>query len=76
MRFKQRPAIAWLIGFSGAGKSSVADEVDRALAQERRHCVVLDVDELRLGLNRDLGFSIADRSENIRCVAETRMSHG
>ncbi len=67
----QRPAIAWLTGLSGAGKSSIADAVDRALMQAGRHTMVLDGDNLRHGLNRDLGFSAADRVENIRRAAET-----
>lgn len=67
----QRPAIAWLTGLSGAGKSSIANAVDRALTQSGHHTMVLDGDNLRLGLNRDLGFSAADRAENIRRAAET-----
>ncbi|UMY17429.1 adenylyl-sulfate kinase [Methylobacterium organophilum] len=67
----QRPAIAWLTGLSGAGKSSIADAVDRALNQAGLHGMVLDGDNVRYGLNRDLGFSDADRRENIRRVAET-----
>ena len=66
----QRPAIAWLTGLSGAGKSSIADVVDRALIRGERHSMVIDGDNLRLGLNRDLSFSEADRSENIRRAAE------
>lgn len=66
----QRPAIAWLTGLSGAGKSSIGNAVDRALTRFGRHCMVLDGDNLRHGLTRDLGFSAADRSENIRRTAE------
>lgn len=66
----QRPAIAWLTGLSGAGKSSIANAVDRHLIQSGRHTLVLDGDNLRLGLNRDLGFSVADRAENTRRAAE------
>ncbi|MFC6741849.1 adenylyl-sulfate kinase [Methylobacterium tardum] len=69
-RLGQRPAIAWLTGLSGAGKSSIANAVDRALTQSGRHTMVVDGDNLRLGLNRDLGFSAADRAENIRRAAE------
>lgn len=68
---RQRPAIAWFTGLSGAGKSSIANAVDRALMQAGRHTMVLDGDNLRHGLNRDLGFSAADRVENIRRAAET-----
>ena len=67
----QRPAIAWFTGLSGAGKSSIANAVDRSLTAAGRHAMVLDGDNLRHGLNRDLGFSPADRDENIRRAAET-----
>lgn len=66
----QRPAIAWLTGFSGSGKSTIANAVDRALVSQKRHSIVLDGDNLRHGLNRDLGFSAEDRAENIRRAAE------
>jgi adenylyl-sulfate kinase len=67
----QRPAIAWLTGLSGAGKSSIANAVDRALVLAGRATMVLDGDNLRRGLNSNLGFTDADRIENIRRVAET-----
>ena len=67
----QRPAIAWFTGLSGAGKSSIANAVDRALTAQGRHAMVLDGDNLRHGLNSDLGFGSADRAENIRRAAET-----
>lgn len=70
-RMGQRPAIAWLTGLSGAGKSTIADVVDRALTEAGRSSMVLDGDNLRQGLNRDLGFTAADRAENIRRAAET-----
>lgn len=66
----QRPVIAWLTGLSGAGKSSIADVVDRALTKAGRASMVIDGDNLRQGLNRDLGFSDVDRRENIRRAAE------
>lgn len=66
----QRPAIVWFTGLSGSGKSSIADVVDRSLTQSGRHTMVLDGDNLRHGLNRDLGFSEADRDENVRRAAE------
>ncbi|APX86708.1 adenylyl-sulfate kinase [Methylorubrum extorquens] len=66
----QRPAIAWMTGLSGAGKSTIADAVDRALTEAGRSTMVLDGDNLRQGLNRDLGFTAADRIENIRRAAE------
>lgn len=67
----QRPAIAWFTGLSGAGKSSIASAVDAALIRAGRHTMVLDGDNLRHGLSKDLGFSDADRVENIRRAAET-----
>lgn len=67
----QRPAIAWFTGLSGSGKSSIANAADRALTRAGRATMVLDGDNLRHGLNRDLGFSAADRAENIRRAAET-----
>ncbi|MCJ2088844.1 adenylyl-sulfate kinase [Methylobacterium sp. E-005] len=67
----QRPVIAWFTGLSGAGKSSIANAVDRALIEAGRHTVVLDGDNLRHGLSSDLGFTDADRVENIRRAAET-----
>ena len=70
-RMGQRPVIAWFTGLSGAGKSTIADAVDRALTEAGRHTMVLDGDNLRHGLNRDLGFTAADRAENIRRAAET-----
>ncbi|AWI91716.1 adenylyl-sulfate kinase [Methylobacterium sp. DM1] len=69
-RMGQRPAIAWLTGLSGAGKSTIADAVDRALTEAGRCSMVLDGDNLRQGLNRNLGFTAADRVENIRRAAE------
>lgn len=67
---KQRPATLWLTGLSGSGKSTVAYEVERRLIASGHLCYVLDGDNVRHGLNRDLGFSPQDRSENIRRVAE------
>lgn len=66
----QRPVIAWLTGLPGAGKSTIADAVDRGLTEAGRSTMVLDGDNLRQGLNRDLGFTAADRVENIRRAAE------
>jgi adenylylsulfate kinase len=67
----QRPVIAWLTGLSGAGKSTIANVVDRALTSAGRATMVLDGDNLRHGLNKDLGFTDRDRAENVRRVAET-----
>jgi bifunctional enzyme CysN/CysC len=67
---RQRPAILWFTGLSGAGKSTIANIVERKLYALGRHTVLLDGDNIRHGLNRDLGFTQADRVENIRRVAE------
>ncbi len=66
----QRPAILWFTGLSGAGKSTIANLVEKKLHSLGRHTVILDGDNVRHGLNRDLGFTDADRVENIRRVAE------
>ena len=66
----QRPAALWFTGLSGAGKSTIANLVDRRLHAMGRHTYILDGDNVRHGLNRDLGFSEADRVENIRRAAE------
>ena len=66
----QRPAVLWLTGLSGAGKSTIANLVEKKLARMNRHTFLLDGDNVRHGLNRDLGFTDADRIENIRRVGE------
>ncbi|GIK49356.1 MAG: adenylyl-sulfate kinase [Alphaproteobacteria bacterium] len=66
----QRPAILWFTGLSGAGKSTIANLVEKRLHSLGRHTVLLDGDNIRHGLNRDLGFTPADRVENIRRIAE------
>ena len=66
----QKPCILWFTGFSGAGKSTVADLVEQTLHTLGRHTILLDGDNIRHGLNRDLGFTGEDRVENIRRVAE------
>lgn len=66
----QTPVTVWLTGLSGAGKSTIANDVDLALFQRGQASYVLDGDNVRHGLNRNLGFSPADRTENIRRVAE------
>jgi bifunctional enzyme CysN/CysC len=66
----QRPAVLWFTGLSGAGKSTIANLVEKKLAARGRHTFLLDGDNLRHGLNRDLGFTEADRIENIRRVGE------
>jgi len=66
----QRPAVLWFTGLSGAGKSTIANLVDKRLFAMGRHTYVLDGDNVRHGLNRDLGFTETDRVENIRRVSE------
>jgi len=66
----QLPAVVWFTGFSGAGKSTIANIVERKLHEMGRHTYLLDGDNVRHGLNRDLGFTDVDRVENIRRVAE------
>ncbi len=60
----------WLTGLSGAGKSTIANLVEKKLARMNRHTFLLDGDNVRHGLNKDLGFTDADRVENIRRVGE------
>jgi bifunctional enzyme CysN/CysC len=66
----QTPAVLWLTGLSGSGKSTIANIVERKLARMNRHTFLLDGDNVRHGLNKDLGFTEADRVENIRRVGE------
>ncbi|BFO04849.1 sulfate adenylyltransferase subunit CysN [Pseudomonas guariconensis] len=66
----QSPRVLWFTGLSGAGKSTIANLVERKLHALGRHTYLLDGDNVRHGLNRDLGFTEADRVENIRRVAE------
>ena len=66
----QTPRCIWFTGLSGSGKSTIADELDKCLHAQGRHTYLLDGDNLRHGLNRDLGFTEADRVENIRRVGE------
>jgi adenylyl-sulfate kinase len=66
----QKPVCIWLTGLSGSGKSTIANLVEKRLFAAGRHTYVLDGDNIRLGLNRDLGFSEADRRENIRRITE------
>ena len=67
----QKPCVLWFTGLSGAGKSTIANLVEKRLAAIGRHTYLLDGDNVRHGLNKDLGFNDADRVENIRRVAET-----
>ncbi|MDB5424682.1 MAG: sulfate adenylate transferase, subunit 1/adenylylsulfate kinase cysN/C, partial [Phenylobacterium sp.] len=66
----QKARVVWLTGLSGAGKSTIANLVEKRLHVEGRHTYLLDGDNVRHGLNKDLGFTEEDRVENIRRVAE------
>jgi bifunctional enzyme CysN/CysC len=66
----QKPCVLWFTGLSGAGKSTIANLVEKRLFAEGRRSYLLDGDNIRHGLNRDLGFTAADRIENIRRVTE------
>lgn len=66
----QRPAVLWFTGLSGSGKSTIANSLEKLLHANGRHTILLDGDNVRHGLNRDLGFTDADRVENIRRIAE------
>jgi len=66
----QSPCILWFTGLSGSGKSTVANAVEVKLAEMKKHTYLLDGDNVRHGLNKDLGFSDEDRMENIRRIGE------
>jgi adenylylsulfate kinase len=70
LRLGQRSVALWLTGLSGSGKSTIAQELERRLYNEGYFAQVLDGDNIRSGINKNLGFSIADREENIRRIAE------
>jgi bifunctional enzyme CysN/CysC len=72
----QKPAVVWFTGLSGSGKSTIANVVEKKLAARGRHTFLLDGDNVRHGLNRDLGFTDADRIENIRRVGRSRAADG
>ena len=67
---RQRPCVLWFTGLPGAGKSTIADRLEQKLVARNRHTYLLDGDNVRHGLNKDLGFTDQDRVENIRRVAE------
>lgn len=67
----QKAKTIWFTGLSGSGKSTLANEVEKRLASEGKHTMLLDGDNIRMGLNKNLGFSDEDRVENIRRIAET-----
>ena len=66
----QKPCVLWFTGLSGSGKSTIADELEKQLYELGKHTMLLDGDNVRHGLNRDLGFTDQDRVENIRRIAE------
>ena len=66
----QKPCILWFTGLSGSGKSTIANRVEEMLFEMGRHTYLLDGDNIRSGLNKDLGFGKEDRVENIRRIAE------
>jgi bifunctional enzyme CysN/CysC len=66
----QRPRVIWLTGLSGSGKSTIANSLEKRLFSQGIHGYVLDGDNMRLGLNKDLGFTRGDRAENVRRVSE------
>ena len=66
----QRPCVLWFTGLSGSGKSTIANALEHKLHELGRHCYLLDGDNVRHGLNKDLGFTDQDRVENIRRIAE------
>lgn len=67
---KQKSPVIWLTGLSGSGKSTIANELAIKLQKEGKLAYILDGDNIRMGLNKDLGFSDNDRKENIRRIAE------
>ena len=67
---KQKPCILWFTGLSGSGKSTIANALEGELFKAGHHSYLLDGDNIRLGLNKNLGFSDADRTENIRRIGE------
>ena len=69
-RLGQKPCIIWFTGLSGSGKSTIAGQLEELLVRRGHHCYILDGDNIRHGLNRDLGFTDADRVANIKRVAE------
>ena len=67
---EQKPCILWFTGLSGSGKSTIANAVEVMLSKLKKHTYLLDGDNVRYGLNKDLGFSDSDRVENIRRIGE------
>lgn len=70
-QMNQKPCTIWFTGLSGAGKSTIANALEKALISIGKHTMILDGDNVRMGLNCDLGFSERDRVENVRRIAQT-----
>ena len=70
LKYNQNPVTLWITGLSGSGKSTIAKELEKELFLNDKLVYLLDGDNIRLGINKDLGFSIDDRNENIRRIAE------
>lgn len=70
IQLKQKAVLLWFTGLSGSGKSTIAYALEKELYQKRHLCYVLDGDNIRHGLNGNLGFSLVDRKENIRRIGE------
>ena len=69
-QLQQKATTIWMTGLSGAGKSTIANELEKRLCSMGKHTMLLDGDNVRMGLNKNLGFKETDRTENIRRVAE------
>ncbi len=69
-QLRQKPCTIWFTGLSGSGKSVIANALEQALVSRGKHTMLLDGDNIRMGINRDLGFDVKDRVENIRRIAE------
>lgn len=69
-KMEQKPVTLWFTGLSGAGKSALANEIEKRLSVSGKYTMLLDGDNIRMGLNKDLGFEPEDRIENIRRIAE------
>ncbi|MDC1148716.1 adenylyl-sulfate kinase [Pelagibacteraceae bacterium] len=67
---RQKPKCIWLTGLSGSGKSTLAQSLEKTLNAQSKHTYILDGDNLRLGINKNLGFNASDRTENIRRIGE------